>query len=108
MKKVLFAASILIGSTVITYSQTNRINHFSHSGKSSTLNIFASKDNMGCGEALRGEYVPDTTKNPIIKIEEIDTSKIKNSVEIPKSKNPRKGMSLETNYDASKALKKFK
>lgn len=107
MNKITLTVILAIGSTFAGYSQTNRINHFSHSGSKSTLAIFESKDNMGCGEALRGEYVPDTSVNHIFKIEKIDTSKIKTNVVIPPSEVPRKGMSFESRYDAKTALKKF-
>lgn len=97
MKKITLAGILLIGVTFSNYAQTNRINHYSHSGSSTTLSIFAAADNMGCGEALRGEYIPDTTAKPIKIIKEVDSTKVglKNTIEIPKAKAPRKGMALD-------------
>jgi hypothetical protein len=108
MKKITLASLFVLSTTITAFSQTNRINHYSHSGSTSTLDIFASKDNMGCGEALRGEYVPDSTIKPLIKIEKVDTTKqLKNSIELPTNKKPRKGMSLDSSFDASTSRKKF-
>lgn len=93
-----------------SFGQTNRVNHFSHSGTTATLSIFEAADNMGCGEALRGEYVPDTTLQKVqIKPAKIDTTKarLQNSIEIPTHKQPRKGMALEQKFDARLAFKKY-
>ncbi len=63
MKKI-----ILLGAVVSSCSlaaQTNRINHFSHSGTHATLNFFTANDNMGlgCGSVYNAELKPyeDTT-----------------------------------------------
>lgn len=62
--RVLFSILIL-SVTVSTFGQTNRINHFSHSGSLATINIFKANDNMGlgCGSVYKNEYSPsvDTT-----------------------------------------------
>lgn len=109
MKTLTITTLLILGASATNFAQTNRINHFSHSGKSATLAIFKSADNMGCGEALRGEYVPDTTQKIKYIIEEIDTtkSKQKESIEIPKSKPPRMGMSLERKYEQRSSLNKI-
>jgi hypothetical protein len=108
MKNLTLTSLIVISATITTFSQTNRINHYSHSGSNSTLDIFSSKDNMGCGEALRGEYVPDTTQKPMIKIEKVDTTKqsLNKLIEIPENKKPRKGMSFDTQINTRQPHKK--
>ena len=105
MKKITIAAIILCGTSTAHFAQTNRINHFSHSGTSATLSIFEAADNMGCGEVLRGEYEPDTTLK--IKAIKPDSTKTipKNTISIPQSEKPRKGMSLESNMNNRTILK---
>ena len=80
MKKFTLLGIVLIGASFSNFAQTNRISHYSHSGTSATLSIFSAADNMGCGEALRGEYVPDTTQKIPIKILELDTKKVKTAI----------------------------
>ncbi len=106
MKKSIFGTLFLLGISITTLGQTNRINHYSHSGNDATLHIFKSSDNMGCGEVLKHEYEPDTIKKAKKK-EVIDSTKIKNAILIPKAIPPRKGLSLETQYDVKSILNKF-
>ncbi|MCB9195034.1 MAG: hypothetical protein H6598_02315 [Flavobacteriales bacterium] len=60
MIKTILLIGTLATSIQTISAQTNRINHYSHSGKTGTLNIFKANDNLGlgCGSALKNEYVP--------------------------------------------------
>jgi hypothetical protein len=64
---------------------------------------------MGCGEALRGEYVPDTTLKPKLIIEKVDTSKqqLNKQIEIPKNNQPRKGMSFDSQMNTRQPYKRI-
>jgi hypothetical protein len=113
MKKHVLATLILAITTSLNYAQTNRINHYSHSGKVSTMNIFKANDNMGlgCGSSIATEYIPDSNRiNKMIDSSSIDSLKPKVCVPIPipTSEKPRKGMSLPSKYDVDSVLQKFK
>lgn len=66
MKNIILLVGIISGLTVT--AQTNRINHYSHSGSLATMNIFKSNDNMGlgCGSVFRGEVNPSLDTNTVI------------------------------------------
>jgi hypothetical protein len=66
MKKILLIGAIM-GSLFAT-AQTNRINHYSHSGSLATLDIFKANDNMGlgCGSAYTTEFTPAIDTNTIL------------------------------------------
>ncbi|CAG5086150.1 hypothetical protein [Parvicella tangerina] len=66
MKKLILTCIVMSGFGAM--AQTNRINHYSHSGKLSTLNIFKSNDNMGlgCGSVYKGEVNPSLDTNTVI------------------------------------------
>lgn len=59
---------MLTGITISSLSQTNQINHYSHSGSPSTLKILKARDNMGlgCGSAMRNEFTPSIDTNTVI------------------------------------------
>lgn len=62
-----------------TNAQTNRINHFSHSGSLATLDIFSANDNMGlgCGSVYRGEFKPSVDSTTVIwDSVKMDTNKV--------------------------------
>lgn len=110
MKKQILTVSILMILVFSNYAQTNRINHYSHSGKSTTINIFKANDNMGlgCGSSFATEYTPDTTKKNVMDSIRKDSLKTKVCIPIPTSEKPRKGMSLQPLYNVENALGKFK
>lgn len=66
MKELILTIGLI--SSISCLGQTNRINHYSHSGKTSTINIFTANDNMGlgCGQAYKTEYIPHIDTNTII------------------------------------------
>lgn len=66
MKKLYFISGVLMVGT-LCYGQTNRINHFSHSGQLATINIFKSNDNMGCGQINNLEIKPTAPEAGTIK-----------------------------------------
>ncbi len=109
MKNLITFSLITLGLSA--YSQTNRINHYSHSGSSSTLEIFSSNDNMGlgCGSAYGVEYVPDSTIKLLPDSIQIDTTKNKvcKPTPIKKAETPRRGMSLQSKFDVESVLGKF-
>jgi hypothetical protein len=112
MKK-LFAIVFIgfCGISVQTYAQTNRINHYSHSGSSKTLDVFKANDNMGlnCGSVSSQEFIPDTTVF-IHKRDsaQIDTSKYKVCKPIiPAPEKPRRGLSLTPTFKVQDVLNKF-
>ena len=110
MKKIIAISVFVIGASMSSIGQTNRVSHFSHSGNIATLDIFKSADNMGCGHGQMEEFVPDTT----VKVSP-DSTKIKTKMEkqkptkpVPVKETPRRGMSLESKFDVESVLGKFK
>ncbi len=107
MRQLSFLTLVLIATTAQTFGQTNRINHYSHSGSSKTIEIFKANDNMGlnCGSISNKEYQPDTNLSikPVL-----DTTKNKISKPInTSSEKPRRGLSLEQTYKVHDVLNKF-
>lgn len=98
MKGILISAMLLCG-TCLT-AQTNRINHFSHSGSITTLNIFKANDNMGlgCGSAYKNEISPTLDTNTVL----WDSVKV-DSNKVCAPKPPQKGMrAIDPKADTSK------
>lgn len=100
MKNLILTATLVTSAGIVS-AQTNRINHYAHSGSESTLNVFAANDNMGlgCGSSSYIEFTPDTTK--ILDSVFLNTP---DSVKVctPKTTTPdmpRRGMSLERKFD---------
>jgi hypothetical protein len=110
MKRVIFISVIIITTTQL-YGQTNRINHYSHSGAKITLSTFKSDDNMGlnCGSIGYKEYVPDSSKITFV-VDSIQTDTTIKKVCKPINstpESPRRGMSLRTTFDVQDVLNKF-
>ena len=89
------AITVLLTTGAVSYAQTNRINHYSHSGSLATLNIFKANDNMGlgCGSSLNYELTPSIDSTTIIwDSAQVDSNKVcapgqpKNSI---KAINPK-------------------
>lgn len=77
MKKLVASILIILGTA--TYAQTNRINHFSHSGSIATLNIFKANDNMGlgCGSSLKYEMNPSSDTTTVLwDSTQVDSNKV--------------------------------
>lgn len=112
MKTFKYISFIAMGISMQAYAQTNRINHYSHSGNNATLSIFKANDNMGlnCGSPYNKEYSPDTTNNLTIHDSVfLDTTKPKvcKPTGAKSIENPRRGLSLERTFDAEEVLGKF-
>jgi hypothetical protein len=101
----------LLAASIQFYGQTNRVNHYSHSGAKSTLSIFKSEDNMGlnCGSIGYKEYVPDSSKITFV-VDSVQTdTTIKNVCKPINStpEQPRRGMSLRITFYVQDVLNKF-
>ena len=99
MKSIVVSALILTSG--IMYSQTNRINHFSHSGSLATLDIFKANDNMGlgCGSTFKTEITPSIDSNTVI----WDSVKV-DSNKVCTPQPPKPGMkAIDPRPDTSKA-----
>lgn len=98
MKRIIILIA-LTGSGYAMKAQTNRINHFSHSGSLATLNSFKANDNMGlgCGSVYRGEITPSIDSNTVI----WDSVKV-DSNKVCTPKPPQKGMkAIDPRVDTS-------
>lgn len=103
---------VCLGLSFHSIAQTNRINHFSHSGNQSTLSIFKSNDHMGlnCGSPYNQEYIPDTTAILFV-ADSTKLDSIKSKVCTPNNTvpvvTPRRGLSLEIKFKVEDVLGKF-
>jgi hypothetical protein len=111
MKSTIIILALGLAST--GYAQTNRVSHYSHSGSTNTLNIFANPDNMGCGEHNFKEYEPptpiqleaiklDSTASDSLKIDSLvcKDPKLKKVSPLPRISTPASGVkSVKTSTD---------
>lgn len=98
MKKIIFVVALIGGVTVS--AQTNRVNHFSHSGSLATLDIFNANDNMGlgCGSSLKTEFSPAVDSNIVL----WDSVNV-DSTKVCTPKPPQDGMkAIDPKADTSK------
>lgn len=111
MKKPTILTIFLTTLSIQSFGQTNRINHYSHSGSTRTLDIFKSNDNMGlnCGSISNKEYQPDTISHKtFLDSTKMDTTKNKVCKPINTSpEKPRRGLSLEPTFKVQDVLNKF-